>query len=79
MGFRSRERESLLQVSPDLGGSEFGVLGMVSLGPGGGDIDGHQTSYNLSGIMEARSLDKKISCGSAEPRLRGDAWRLMPD
>jgi hypothetical protein len=47
---------------------------MVSLGPGGSDIDGHQISY----IGEARSLDKKFHViGSAEPRLRGDAWRLM--
>jgi len=65
----------LLQVSPDLGGGEFGRLGMVSLGPGGSEIDGHQISY-IRRRREDWTKNFHV-IGSAEPRLRGDAWRLM--
>lgn len=61
----------LLQVSPDLGGSEFGVLGMVSLGPGSSDIDGHQISY-IRHDGGAKFVQKNFHViGSAEPPRRG--------
>jgi hypothetical protein len=42
---------------------------MVNLGPGGGDIDGHQISY-IRRDGGARFRPKRNSIGSAESRRR---------